>query len=69
METLHLRAERNTIEYLMSVINQISKDGQEIEIIDNGIYNKEYEMILKGLLEEKKEEVYEHNELWKEILN
>ena len=35
METLHLRAEHSTIELLMGVINQISQDGKEIELLDN----------------------------------
>ena len=40
METLHVRAEHSTIELLMGVINKISKEGQEIEILDNTVYNQ-----------------------------
>lgn len=69
METLHLRAESKSIEYIMSIINQMSKDGQEVEILDNTIYKKEQEMILKALLEEKNSEIYEHDELWNELTN
>jgi signal transduction histidine kinase len=37
METLHLRAEHNVIEHIMTVVNQYSREGQEIEVIDNKI--------------------------------
>ncbi|SFP89152.1 hypothetical protein [Hydrogenimonas thermophila] len=68
METLHIRAENSTIEMLMSLINDMSKDGKEIEIIDDISYEKEYRMIKTGLQEIKKGEVIEHDELWSELL-
>jgi hypothetical protein len=68
METLHLRAENETIKTLMDVINKISQSGQEIEILDNTVYEEEQKMIFKALIEEKKKEVYEHDKLWDDLL-
>ena len=68
METLHVRAEHSTIELLMGVINKISKEGQEIEILDNTVYNQEQKMIFQALLEEQNGQTFEHNDVWDELL-
>lgn len=68
MQTLHLRAENKTIETIMSMLNQISQKGEEIEIIDNLIYNKELQMISKSLSQIEKGQTKEHNEVWSELL-
>ena len=60
MEILHVRAEHSTIELLMGVINTISKEGQEIEILDNTVYNQEQKMIFQALLEEQNGQTFEH---------
>ena len=38
METLHLRATHQSMQLLMNSINQIAKDGNEIEILDNTLF-------------------------------
>lgn len=68
METLHLRAEHSTIEVLMGLINQVSQEGQEIEILDNTVYNQEQKMIFQALIEEQNGQTYEHDELWNDLL-
>ncbi len=68
METLHVRAEHRTIEVLMDVINKISQDGQEVEILDNTIYNQEQQLIFKALIQEQQGQVIEHDELWNDLL-
>lgn len=68
METLHLRAEHSTIELLMGIINKISQEGKDIELIDNTVYNQEQKMIFQALKEEQEEETFEHDELWKDLL-
>ncbi len=68
METLHLRAEHQTIEILMAMINQISQEGKEVEIIDNLTYTKEQTMILKALSQEQNSEVTQHDKLWDDLL-
>lgn len=68
METLHVRAEHRTIEVLMDVINKISQDGQEVEILDNTIYNQEQQLIFKALIQEQQGQVIEHDELWDDLL-
>lgn len=68
MQTLHVRAEDETIKIVMSMLNQISQQGKEIEIIDNLTYNSEQQMILKGLTQEKIAETFEHDELWGQLL-
>ena len=59
IETLHIRAEHSTIELLMGVINKISKEGQEIEILDNTVYNQEQKMIFQALLEEQNGQTFD----------
>ena len=68
METLHVRAEHSIIELLMWVINKISKEGQEIEILDNTVYNQEQKMIFQALLEEQNGQTFEHDTLWNDLL-
>ena len=68
MEELHLRAQADTINLIMNIINNASKNGQEIEILDNTVYDKEQKMIFQALLEEKNNEIFEHEELWSELL-
>ena len=68
MESLHLRVDQRTIENIMSVINQISSEGEVIEIVDNLTFDLEQKMILKSLEQEKENGLYEHDEVWTELL-
>ena len=68
MESLHLRADQNTIEKIMGLINKISSQGEVIEIVDNMTYDLEKKMILKSLNQEKEDDLYEHDEVWTELL-
>lgn len=68
METLHLKADHQTIEQIMSVVNQASKDGHDIEVLDNTTFDMEKEMILKSLVEEQQGKLVDHNTLWKKLL-
>jgi len=68
MESLHLRADQNTIEKIMGLINKISSQGEAIEIVDNMTYDLEKKMILKSLNQEKEDDLYEHDEVWTELL-
>ena len=68
MESLHLRADQSTIEKIMGVINKISAEGEEIEIVDNITFDLEEKMILKSLEQEKENDLYEHDEVWTELL-
>lgn len=68
METLHLRATQQTIELLMDSINKIAKDGNEVEILDNTLYEKEKEMIVNSLIQEKNGQTFEHDDLWSQLL-
>jgi len=68
MESLHLRADQRTIEKIMGVINQISSEGEVIEIVDNLTFDLEQKMILKSLEQEKENGLYEHDEVWTELL-
>ncbi len=52
----------------MGVINKISKEGQEIEILDNTVYNQEQKMIFQALLEEQNGQTFEHDTLWNDLL-
>jgi hypothetical protein len=68
METLHVRADHNTIKALMDVINEMSRGGKEIEILDNTLYDQEQKMVLKSLIEEQQGETFEHDEIWSDLL-
>jgi hypothetical protein len=68
MEALHLRAQPDTINLIMDVLNKASKNGQEVEILDNTVFEKEHKMILNALLEEKKNEIFDHDDIWNELL-
>lgn len=68
MQTIHIRAENKAFETIMEVINTISKDGGNIEIIDNRVYQEEQKIIFQALLEEQKGEVFEHDEMWNDLL-
>jgi hypothetical protein len=52
----------------MNSINQIAKDGNEIEILDNTLFEKEKEMIFNALIQEKNGQTFEHNDVWDELL-
>ena len=68
MQTLHLRAENNVIDKIMEIVNQFSQKGENIEVLDSFLFNSEKKMIHKSLLQEKKGETIEHDELWDELL-
>lgn len=68
MQTLHLRAENSTIEILMDFINNISKNGREVEILDNTVFKEEQKMIFQALLEEQQKQTIKHDELWNDLL-
>lgn len=68
METLHLRAETGAVKVLMELINKVSQDGNNIEILDNTVYEQEQKMIFQALIEEKQAQTYEHDELWNDLL-
>ena len=68
MEALHLRAQPDTINLIMNVVNKASQSGQEVEILDNIVYDKEQKMIFQALLDEKNGEIFEHDEIWSELL-
>ena len=68
METLHLKADTQTIEQIMNVVNQASKDGHDIKVSDNTTFDIEKEMILKGLIAEQQGKVIDHDTLWRKLL-
>jgi hypothetical protein len=68
METLHLRAEHDVIEKLMAMVNQIAKEGQEVEVLDNTVFKEEQKIIFKGLNDELKGNIIKHEDLWVELL-
>lgn len=53
---------------LMESINRLAKDGNEIEILDNHLFEKESKMISTVLEQIGKGEVYSPEEIWQELL-
>ena len=68
MQTLLLRADEKVLEKIVAVINQFSKEGNNIEILNSNIFEKEKAMINRALEEEKKGNTFEHNDVWNELL-
>lgn len=68
MEALHLRAKPETISQIIKIVNQVSKGDHTVEILDNTTFVQEQQMVFKALIEEKNEEVFNHKELWNELL-
>lgn len=52
----------------MESINRLAKDGNEIEILDNHLFEKESKMISTVLEQIGKGEVYSPEEIWQELL-
>ncbi|WP_027847754.1 hypothetical protein [Marinospirillum minutulum] len=68
MQTLLLRANEQVIQKLMSSINKLAKEGNDIEILDNLVYEKEKKLVAIALEQVEKGEVFSHEEVWKELL-
>lgn len=68
MKSLHLRADQHTIEKVLGAINQISFEGEVIEIVDNLTFDLEQKMILKSLKQEKENDLHEHDDVWTKLL-
>ena len=68
MQTLLLRADEKVLEKIVAVINQFSKEGDNIEILNSDIFEKEKAMINKALEQEKKGNIFEHSDVWNELL-
>ena len=68
MQTLLLRADKKVLEKIVAVINQFSKEGNNIEILNSDIFEKEKAMIANALEQEKKGNTFEHNDVWNELL-
>lgn len=68
MEMLHLKAEHKTIELVMGYLNNLSKDGHFVEIVDEIADKAEKKMILDALKQVQDGEVFEHQNLWGELL-
>jgi hypothetical protein len=68
MKSLHLRADQHTIEKILGAINQISFEGEVIEIVDNLTFDLEQKMILKSLKQEKENDLHEHDDVWTKLL-
>lgn len=69
METLHIRANNSTIEKLMKILNEFSKNGEEVEILDNTIFNIEKNMIEKAIFQKENQQTFSHDDVWKRLLD
>jgi len=68
MQTLHLRAEESVIQKIMGLISQFSKNGADVELLDNVMFTAEQRMIEKALNEEKNGSLHKHEDIWKELI-
>ncbi|MFA7084441.1 MAG: hypothetical protein WC141_07900 [Arcobacteraceae bacterium] len=67
MQTLHINTSNVVANEILAFLENLSKKGKEIEIIDDKIFQFEKKGINTALLEEQKGEVFSSDELLKEF--
>jgi len=65
--TLHLNASESVSHKILSFLESLAKQGEEVEIIDDSVYQFEKAGILKGLEEVENGNVYSSDEILQEL--
>lgn len=69
MENIHLRISETATLKLMEFLNEISKDGEQIEILDDTLFRYEKNLIEKAISQKAEHKIVEHNKVWNELLD
>ncbi|MCU0286564.1 MAG: hypothetical protein MUF15_09205 [Acidobacteria bacterium] len=69
MQTLHIQSNEQVMTQILDFIDNLSRRGAEIEILDNQIYDYEKQKIDQALQDIENGKVYSLNEVEKELLN
>lgn len=65
--TLHINMSESVSQKVLAFLNSLSQKGEEIEIIDNTLYQFEKQGIQKGLEQVKNGEIYSSEQLLSEL--
>ncbi|NIM16345.1 MAG: hypothetical protein GTO45_30480 [Candidatus Aminicenantes bacterium] len=69
MQTLHVKTNEKVMTKILDFINTLSRQGDEIEVLDDKIYAYEKQQIDQSLQDIKEGKVYDIEEVERELLN
>ena len=69
MQTLHIKTNEQVMMKILDFIDNLSKQGDEIEVLDNQIYAYEKQQIDRALKDIEEGKTYSIDEVEKELLN
>lgn len=69
MQTLHVKTNAQIMTRILNFINSLVRDGAEIEIIDDKVYNYEKRMIDQALKDVQAGRTYSFDEVGKKLIN
>jgi hypothetical protein len=69
MQTLHIKTNEQVITKILDFIENLSKQGAEIEVLDNKIYDYEKQLIDRSLKDIEEGKTYAIDDVEKELLN
>ncbi len=69
MQTLHIKTNEQVMTKILDFINNLSRQGDEIEVLENQIYSYEKHQIDQALQDIEEGKTYSLDEVEKELLN
>lgn len=69
MQTLHIRTNEKVMTKILDFIDNLSRQGAEIEVLENQIYAYEKQQIDRALQDIEEGKTYSLDEVEKELLN
>lgn len=69
MQTLHIKTNEQAMTKILDYIETLSKEGVEIEVFDNEIYDYEKQLIDRSLKDIEEGKTYSIDEVEKELLD
>ena len=69
MQTLHIKTNEQVITKMLDFIDGLSKQGAEIEVLDDKIYDYEKQLIDRSLKDIEEGKTYSIDDVEKELLN
>ena len=69
MQTLHIKTNEQVMTKILDFIDNLSREGDEIEVLDNQIYAYEKQQIDRALKDIEDGKTYSIDDVEKELLN
>jgi hypothetical protein len=69
MQTLHIKTNEQVMTKILDFIDNLSRQGAEIEVLENQIYDYEKQQIDQALQDIEEGKTYSLDEVEKELLN